>query len=59
MKLDKAPSSTSKIAKKSAKHTVWLLIALATGLTFVGYFYPIRELIADLFTLQANGWAYF
>ncbi|MDL0429874.1 cytochrome c oxidase accessory protein CcoG [Marinobacter sp. TBZ242] len=59
IKLDKAPRSAEKIAKKSAKHSAWLLIALATGLTFVGYFYPIRELIADLFTLQANGWAYF
>ncbi|MCL7945825.1 cytochrome c oxidase accessory protein CcoG [Marinobacter sp. ATCH36] len=59
IKLDKAPRSAEKIAKKSAKHSAWLLIALATGLTFVGYFYPIRELITDLFTLQANGWAYF
>jgi cytochrome c oxidase accessory protein FixG len=59
MKLDKAPRSGSKVAKKSAKHLAWLLIALATGLTFVGYFYPVRDLIADLFTLQANGWAYF
>ena len=59
MKLDKAPRSAEKIAKKSAKHSAWLLIALATGITFVGYFYPIRELITDLFTLQANGWAYF
>ncbi|GGE60255.1 ferredoxin [Streptosporangium jomthongense] len=59
MKLDKAPNSKEKIFKKSAKHAVWLFIALMTGLTFVGYFYPIRELIADLFTFQANGWAYF
>lgn len=59
MKLDKAPSSRSKVAKKSAKHVAWLFVALATGMTFVGYFYPIRELIGDLFTLQANGWAYF
>ncbi|MCK0164602.1 cytochrome c oxidase accessory protein CcoG [Marinobacter sp. S6332] len=59
MKLDKAPNSKEKIFKKSAKHTIWLIIALLTGLTFVGYFYPIRELIADIFTLQANGWAYF
>jgi len=59
MKLDRSPNSPEKIARKSAKHLVWLLIALATGLTFVGYFYPIRELIVDLFTLQANGWAYF
>ncbi|MBK1849953.1 MULTISPECIES: cytochrome c oxidase accessory protein CcoG [unclassified Marinobacter] len=59
MKLDKAPNSKEKIFKKSAKHTIWLIIALLTGLTFVGYFYPIRELIADILTLQANGWAYF
>ncbi|SFR48679.1 cytochrome c oxidase accessory protein FixG [Marinobacter daqiaonensis] len=59
MKLDKAPNSPEKMARKSAKHGAWLLIALATGITFVGYFYPIRELLADLFTLDANGWAYF
>jgi len=59
MKLDKAPNSPEKIAKKTIKHSLWLLVGLATGLTFVGYFYPIRELIVDLSTLQANGWAYF
>ncbi len=59
MKLDKAPNSPEKVIRKTTKHVVWLLIALATGLTFVGYFYPIRELIADIFTLSANGWAYF
>ncbi|WP_372964604.1 cytochrome c oxidase accessory protein CcoG [Marinobacter sp.] len=59
IKLDKSPNSSEKIIKKTIKHTLWLLVALATGLTFVGYFYPIRELIVDLFTLHANGWAYF
>lgn len=59
MKLDKAPNSPEKIARKSAKHLSWFLVALATGLTFVGYFYPIRELVVDFFTLNANGWAYF
>lgn len=59
MKLDKAPNSGAKIVKKSLKHAIWLAIAFATGLTFVGYFYPVRELTIDLFTLQANGWAYF
>ncbi|WP_417514099.1 cytochrome c oxidase accessory protein CcoG [Marinobacter sp.] len=59
MKLDKAPNSREKLVKKSAKHAIWLFIALMTGLTFVGYFYPIRELIADIFTFEANGWAYF
>lgn len=59
MKLDKAPNSAEKVMKKGAKHAAWLLIAFATGLTFVGYFYPVRELTIDLFTLNANGWAYF
>src|SRR5690554_3638575 len=59
MKLDKSPNSAEKIAKKTVKHAIWLLIALATGITFVGYFYPIRELLVDIATLHANGWAYF
>lgn len=59
MKLDKAPNSPEKVFKKSAKHTIWLIISLLTGLTFIGYFYPIRDLVVDIFTFQANGWAYF
>lgn len=60
MKLDKAPNDAKKIGKKALKHSLWLLVALATGLTFVGYFYPIRELLPDLFTLSAvSEWAYF
>ena len=59
MKLDKAPMSASKFARKAAKHTLWLLIGLVTGLTFVGYFSPIRELIPDLLSGAADGWAYF
>jgi len=59
MKLDKAPNSTEKVVKKTAKHFIWLVISLLTGLTFIGYFYPIRELTVDIFTFQANGWAYF
>ncbi|WP_417544316.1 cytochrome c oxidase accessory protein CcoG [Marinobacter sp.] len=59
MKLDKAPNSTEKIVKKTTKHLIWLIISLLTGLTFIGYFYPIRELTVDIFTFQANGWAYF
>ncbi|MAL98620.1 cytochrome c oxidase accessory protein CcoG [Hydrocarboniclastica marina] len=59
MKLDKAPPSAAKIGKKSLKHALWLLVGLATGITFVGYFYPIRDLLVDLATLEAGGWAYF
>lgn len=60
IKLDKAPTSKNKVLKKTAKHTLWLLLSFATGLTFVGYFYPIRELTVDLLTLEvSNGWALF
>jgi len=59
IKLDKSPNNREKLTKKGIKHALWLLVAFATGVTFVGYFYPIRELLTDFFTLQANGWAYF
>ena len=60
MKLDKAPMSAAKVRKKALKHAIWLFIAFWTGLTFVGYFTPIRELVPDLFTLSGvNGWALF
>lgn len=57
IKLDKAPISVEKIIRKSLKHGGWLFVAFATGFTFVGYFYPIRELAADLLQLQFTDWA--
>jgi len=56
IKLDKAPWSTEKIVKKITKHSSWLFVAFATGVTFVGYFYPIRQLLPELFTLSAGHW---
>ena len=45
MKLDKQPWNVEKILRKGSKHLIWVLIGAITGLTFVGYFTPIRELI--------------
>ncbi len=59
IRLDKAPLSGSKLARKLTKHLLWLLLALATGLTFVGYFTPIRELLPALWSLDIGGWALF
>jgi len=60
MKLDQAPMTSRKLVKKAAKHAAWLLLAFATGLTFVGYFYPVRELVPDLLSFHLeSGWAYF
>ena len=58
IKLDKAEMSATKLRKKAIKHILWLLVAFWTGVTFVGYFTPIRELIPDLFQMAANHWAY-
>nr|WP_199065791.1 cytochrome c oxidase accessory protein CcoG [Chromobacterium sp. ASV5] len=43
-KLDAAPPSAGKYLKKGMSHGLMLVFALWTGLTFVGYFTPIREL---------------
>ncbi len=59
IKLDKAPWSTNKVARKTGKQATWILIAFVTGITFVGYFNPIRELVPDFFTLGAHPAAYF
>ncbi len=59
MRLDKAPMSATKLARKSAKHAVWIVIGLWTGFTFVGYFTPIRELAASVTTFSLGPWELF
>jgi len=52
MKLDQQPLSFEKIWRKGGKHAVWILIAFITGVTFIGYFYPIRDLLLGLVPYQ-------
>ncbi len=56
VKLDKAPWSLEKIARKSAKHLSWLFVAFVTGFSFVAYFYPVRELLSSLASLDLDSW---
>ena len=58
MRLD-AGHTFERYWKKGLKHLVWIGIALWTGLTFVGYFVPIRELFEQVLTWQVTGWALF
>lgn len=58
-KLNAAPWNKDKIVRKTAKHTIWLLIALATGIAFIGYFSPIRDLIPRVFTFNLGPWEFF
>ena len=55
IKLQAAPWNLNKLLRRSAKHTMWLAISLLTGLTFVGYFTPVRPLAEELLTLQIGG----
>ena len=59
MRLDKAPFSAAKLARKSAKQFVWIAIGLWTGFTFVGYFTPIRELAASSADFSLGPWESF
>jgi cytochrome c oxidase accessory protein FixG len=45
IKLDNSDWTFEKLWRKSSKYFIWFLIAFITGATFVGYFYPIRELL--------------
>ena len=48
IKMDNAPWTTSKIIRRGSKHVLWMILALLTGITFVGYFSPITDLILSL-----------
>ncbi len=59
MALDRAPMSPRKLALKSTKHAAWIGVGLWTGLTFVGFFTPIRELSASALHLDLGPWETF
>ncbi len=59
LKLDRMPWNAAKLRRRGTKHLLWLLFSLWTGLSFVGYFVPIRELIADLGQFEMHGWPAF
>jgi cytochrome c oxidase accessory protein FixG len=44
LRLDARALDLEKAARRGAKHLAWIVVALWTGFTFVGYFTPIREL---------------
>jgi cytochrome c oxidase accessory protein FixG len=59
MKLDAQAMSPRKLRLKVSKHFLWLLIALWTGFTFVGYFTPIKELISLSLSFSLGSWELF
>jgi len=59
IKRDAAPLSIDKLLRKFAKHSMWLGFAGLTGLTFVGYFSPIRDLLPAIVLFDAGMWEWF
>ncbi|HJV26809.1 MAG TPA: cytochrome c oxidase accessory protein CcoG [Aromatoleum sp.] len=59
IKLDQAPWTGRKLGLRAAKYSLWALIALWTGFTFVGYFSPIRELAGNILTWTLGPWETF
>lgn len=59
MKLDAGPWNFNKLWRKSGKQLSWIAIGLWTGITFVGYFTPIKVLIRDLASLGLGPWEWF
>jgi cytochrome c oxidase accessory protein FixG len=59
MKLDAQPMSARKFRLKLVKHSLWLIVALWTGVTFVGYFTPIKELLGSAIAFTLGPWEIF
>ncbi|NSY32884.1 cytochrome c oxidase accessory protein CcoG [Pseudoalteromonas sp. JC28] len=55
IKLDKSNWDSKKVAKKTAKHAIWLIISVFTATSFMAYFIPAKELYLDMFTLEWTG----
>ncbi len=59
MKLDKQPMSFNKFRIKATKHLIWVVFSIFTGLTFVGYFSPMRELAVNFINFDLGPWEAF
>jgi cytochrome c oxidase accessory protein FixG len=59
LKLDRAPWRAGKVLRRGGKHVLWALLGLLTGLTFVAYFVPARELFPAALSLDLAGWPLF
>ena len=57
-RLDRAPWGPTKLGKRAAKHSIWLVIAAATGGAWIFYFADAPTLAVQLFTGTAPFVAY-
>ncbi|MCU0842422.1 MAG: cytochrome c oxidase accessory protein CcoG [Thiobacillaceae bacterium] len=58
-KLNTQPWNGEKILRRGGKHVAWVVLALWTGFTFVGYFTPITVLGESVLTWNLGPWESF
>jgi len=59
MKRDAGGWTLPRFTRAAGKHAVWGAVALWTGLSFVGYFTPIRQLVAAIPAFALGPWESF
>jgi cytochrome c oxidase accessory protein FixG len=59
IKLDAGPWTREKVMRKSIKQALWVIFSLWTGVTFVGFFTPIRDLARAIADGTPGGWETF
>ena len=59
LKLDKSPWNFTKIRIKATKYLLIFAVCAWTGITFAGWFTPIREFVPAIFSFTAGGGALF
>ncbi len=59
IKLSKQKWNLQKIRIKFSKHFLWIILALFTGYTFVGYFTPIKTLTHEILAFSTGPWETF
>ena len=58
-KLNAQPWSGEKLLRRGGKHVAWIILALWTGISFVGYYTPIKELVQEFITWNLGPWETF
>jgi cytochrome c oxidase accessory protein FixG len=59
MRRDAKPFSLDTLGRKTLKQVLWLVLALWTGFTFVGYFTPIKGLSLEFLQMSMSSWEVF
>jgi cytochrome c oxidase accessory protein FixG len=59
MAMDRSPLTLEKFLRRGSRHVLWILIALWTGFTFVGFFTPIHQLAGEIATTSLGPWETF